>query len=111
MAKLVIFCKDNEHPNAVVNVRDCYKTGDIVSVYDDDFPVPTGIKPPLFKVVQVPNTKSEVEYLISVDEKISLPVTLRKNPAAMAKLLTQSNRQQKRVRRYQYIDGVQQKCL
>lgn len=63
MAQLLVFQRDNTHPDPVTDRRGCYKTGDVVVVMEDDHVFGAAETQHPFAVVSVPGPASQWRYL------------------------------------------------
>jgi hypothetical protein len=64
VAILLLYDRNNTHPDPVKDVRGCYKRGDIVEVFEDDKPVAVPVQPP-WAVIKIagPTKAQAMKYM------------------------------------------------
>lgn len=79
MARLLVFDRDNAHPDPVADREGCYKSGDVVYVGEDGHEFSALEQQAPFRIVDVPGPAADHEYLRDGE-----PRTLRDDyPAAL----------------------------
>jgi len=82
MAQLLVFQRDNIHPDPIADRSGCYKKGDVVVVAEDSHIFSPSEKSFPFAVVSVPGAVSDCHYLTE-SEPAALP---DKYPRAMLQI-------------------------
>ena len=109
MAQLLIFQRDNTHPDPVINEQGCYKTGDVIVVADDSHVFSSAEHQHPFKVVSVPGSKSQWEIARANDNAKLIPKAALKIPALRRTVLNHADLILIRRRRYKYTDKLESK--
>ncbi len=109
MCQLLIKAVDSIHPDQVVNLRDCYKRGDVVTIQSDGHKWGIAEKDPaVFLIVKKPGVSvSVMSYLLNAEKNPVWFSAALKIPS-LARLLMKQTRDSKKRRRFSF-DVVTQK--
>lgn len=108
MAQLLVFQRDNTHPDPITDRKGCYKIGDVVVVVEDSHVFGAAEIQHPFAVVSVPGPANNWRHLVEGEPAVirdkyprSLHMIKRLQPA----LLKSMRGETRRRRKYKYADG------